>query len=71
MFAVSGEIMSVSVRFLRHAEAIPDQSGRTGSTGMEALIAIFAIVTPWLVLDVLARRHGVDSRDTLPDDHRR
>jgi hypothetical protein len=38
---------------------------------MEALIALFAIVTPWLMLDVLSRRHGVDSRDTLPDDHHR
>ena len=38
---------------------------------MEALIAFFAIVTPWLVLDMLSRSHAVDSRDTLPDDHRR
>jgi hypothetical protein len=38
---------------------------------MEALIALFAIVTPWLMLDVLSRSHGADSRDTLPDDHHR
>lgn len=38
---------------------------------MEALIALIAIVTPWLVLDLLANSHGVDSRETLPDDHRR
>jgi hypothetical protein len=40
-------------------------------TGMEVLIAVFALVTPWLVLDLFARRHGADSRDALPDDHRR
>jgi hypothetical protein len=38
---------------------------------MEALLVIVAIVAPWLALDVFASRHGVDSRDTLPDDHRR
>lgn len=38
---------------------------------MEALIALFALITPWVVLDVLAGRHGADSRDPLPDDHRR
>lgn len=38
---------------------------------MEALIALLALVTPWAVLDVLAHRRGADSRDTLPDDHKR
>jgi hypothetical protein len=38
---------------------------------MEALIALFVILTPWFVLDLVAGRHGVDSRDTLPDDHHR
>lgn len=38
---------------------------------MEALIALFALITPWAVLDVLAHNRGTDSRDTLPDDHRR
>ena len=38
---------------------------------MEALIALLAIVVPWLLLDVFAQSHGVDSRDTLPDDHHR
>ena len=38
---------------------------------MEALIALFALITPWVVLDVLAGARGTDSRDTLPDDHRR
>lgn len=38
---------------------------------MEALIAIVALVAPWSLLALFASRHGVDSRDTLPDDHRR
>jgi len=38
---------------------------------MEALLALIAIATPWLLLDLLANGHAADSRDTLPDDHRR
>ena len=38
---------------------------------MEALIAIVALVTPWFILALFANRHAFDSRDTLPDDHRR
>ena len=38
---------------------------------MEALIALLTILAPWLLLDLLASGHGADSRDTLPDDHRR
>ena len=45
--------------------------GHAWRTGMEALIAILAIVTPWFILDLFANRRGFDSRDTLPDDHRR
>jgi hypothetical protein len=51
--------MSLSVMFRRDAG------------GMEALIAILALVIPWVILDLFANRHGFDSRDTLPDDHRR
>ena len=39
--------------------------------GMEALVALFAVVTPWLILDILAGTHGSDSRDPYPDDHKR
>ena len=45
--------------------------GHAWRTGMEALIAILALIAPWFVLDMVANRHGFDSRDTLPDDHRR
>jgi hypothetical protein len=38
---------------------------------MEALIAILALAAPWVLLDFFASRRGYDSRDTLPDDHRR
>lgn len=38
---------------------------------MERLVALLAIVAPWLVLSLLANGQGVDTRDTLPDDHRR
>ncbi len=38
---------------------------------MEALIALIAIAMPWLFLGLLANRHAADSRDPLPDDHRR
>jgi hypothetical protein len=38
---------------------------------MEGLVALVALVAPWLMLGLLANGHGVDSRDTLPDDHRR
>ena len=39
--------------------------------GMEALIALFAVVTPWLILDILSETHGADSREPFPDDHKR
>jgi hypothetical protein len=38
---------------------------------MEAVIAIVTIVTPWILLDILALRFGVDSRESLRDDHQR
>jgi hypothetical protein len=38
---------------------------------MEGLVALLVIVAPWLVLSLLASGQGIDSRDTLPDDHRR
>ena len=38
---------------------------------MEALITFLAIVAPWSLLAIFANRRGVDSRDPLPDDHRR
>lgn len=38
---------------------------------MDALITMLAIATPWLLLGLLANGHAADSRDTLPDDHRR
>jgi len=38
---------------------------------MEALIALFTIFAPWLLLDLLWLGHAADSRDTLPDDHHR
>ena len=38
---------------------------------MEVLIALVVIVGPWLLLAVFASSLGTDSRDTLPDDHRR
>jgi hypothetical protein len=37
---------------------------------MEALIAV-SIVTPWTILAAFAQALGADSRDTLPDEHRR
>ena len=40
-------------------------------TGMEALLALFVFVTPWMLLAAFAQTLGVVSRDTLPDDHRR
>jgi len=40
-------------------------------TGMEVLFALFVIVTPLLMLTAFAQTLGADSRDTLPDDHRR
>lgn len=50
------------------SQATPGQPRRTG---MEILITLVAILTPWLVLDIVAGRYGADSRDSLPDDHRR
>ena len=38
---------------------------------MDALVALFGLVGGFLLLDVLAVTLGVDSRDTLPDDHQR
>jgi hypothetical protein len=38
---------------------------------MDGLLALLVIVAPWLMLGLLASGHGADSRDTLPDDHRR
>ena len=38
---------------------------------MEALLALFVIVTPWMLFAAFAQTLGADSRDTLPDDHRR
>ena len=38
---------------------------------MEALLALFVIVTPWMLVAAFAQTLGADSRDTLPDDHRR
>lgn len=38
---------------------------------MEALIALLAIFTPWVMLTAFAQTLGTDSRDTLPDDHQR
>ena len=63
--------MSLSVKFTGHAGGVPSDPGTHWRTGMEALIALFVILTPWFVLDLVADRHGVDSRDTLPDDHHR
>ena len=45
--------------------------GHARRTGMEALITVLALAAPWFLLDLFASRLGVDSRDTLPDDHRR
>ena len=38
---------------------------------MRGLVALGAIIAPWLILGLLAGSQGADSRDTLPDDHRR
>jgi hypothetical protein len=38
---------------------------------MEALLALFAIFTPWMMLTAFAQTLGTDSRDTLGDDHQR
>jgi len=38
---------------------------------MQGLVALLAIIAPWLILGLLAGGQGTDSRDTLPDDHRR
>jgi hypothetical protein len=49
----------------------PEELRDTQEIGMEALVALFAVVTPWLILDILAGTHGSDSRDPYPDDHKR
>jgi hypothetical protein len=38
---------------------------------MEGYMTLTAIVAAWLVLGLFASGQGIDSRDTLPDDHRR
>lgn len=38
---------------------------------MQGLVALFAIIAPWLILGLLAGGQGADSRQTLPDDHQR
>jgi hypothetical protein len=38
---------------------------------MDALLALFAVFAPWMLLAALAQTFGADSRDTLPDDHQR
>jgi hypothetical protein len=38
---------------------------------MEAIVTLIAIVGSLLLLDLFAGAFGVDSRDTLPDDHHR
>ena len=38
---------------------------------MEALLALFAILTPAMLLAAFAQTLGADTRDTLPDDHQR
>ena len=45
--------------------------GRARRNGMDALITLIALVVPWSLLAIFAGRHGVDSRDSIPDDHRR
>jgi len=44
---------------------------RRRESPMEALITFAAILIGLLGLDVAALRWGVDSRDSLPDDHTR
>ena len=38
---------------------------------MSQLIAVLALVGVVLVVDIFAVTLGIDSRDTLPDDHHR
>ena len=38
---------------------------------MNELIAVLGFVSAVLVIDIFAVTLGIDSRDTLPDDHRR
>ena len=45
--------------------------GQERRTGMDALITLIALVAPWSLLAIFAGRNGVDSRDPIPDDHRR
>lgn len=48
-------------------------SGISGYEGvqMDALMFLVLVVAGLVVFDVAAVTHGVDSRDTMPDDHRR
>jgi uncharacterized membrane protein YdfJ with MMPL/SSD domain len=38
---------------------------------MEALVVILALITGLIALDLASLRWGADSREMLPDDHRR
>jgi len=38
---------------------------------MDALVMFFIVVGGLLTLDLAATTWGVDSRDSMPDDHRR
>jgi hypothetical protein len=38
---------------------------------MDGFLTLLVTLGPWLVLGLLASGHGTDSRDTMPDDHRR
>ena len=49
----------------------PRPRGQARRGGMEGFIVLAVIVTAGLLLSVLAATEGVDSRQTLPDDHRR
>lgn len=38
---------------------------------MEAIVTLLALIVGLMALDLAALRWGADSRDALPDDHRR
>jgi hypothetical protein len=38
---------------------------------MEALVMVLVLIAGLIALDVASLRWGTDSRDPLPDDHRR
>jgi hypothetical protein len=64
--------MTSLVQYRCEAVAIPLHSGdRRRPEPMNPLIAMLGIVGVVLALDVVAVTLGTDSRDTLPDDHRR